>query len=86
MIYVSTCAPLNNTSNTCIPIDGIKGFDLVHLVGEERVQMFLPLESCDAMAHKGLHVLLDIRKQDINASQCSFCENVVSTQYSDLLV
>lgn len=69
---------LDNTRNTYVPIDAIKGFDLVLSVSEERVQMILPLRSCDAVAHIGLHILPDVRKEDIDTSQGSFCDNFFS--------
>jgi hypothetical protein len=63
---------LNNTRNTYVPIDAVQGFDLVLLVSEEGVQMILPLCSRDAVADIGLHIVLDIRKHDIDTSQGSF--------------
>jgi hypothetical protein len=63
---------LNNIRNTYVPIDAVQGFDLVLLVSEEGVQMILPLCSRDAMPDIGLHIVLDIRKHDIDTSQGSF--------------
>lgn len=42
--------------------------------------MFLPLPSCDAATKEFLHIGLDIRQEDVNPSQCSFCRNLVSTR------
>lgn len=47
--------------------------------------MIFPLCSCDAMAHIGPHIVLDIRKYVIDPSQCSFCHDflrVKATQYT----
>jgi len=69
-----------HTRNTYVPIDTVKRFDLVLLVSEKGVQVILPLCGCNAVAHIRLHIVLDIRKDDIDTSQGSFCDHLVSTQ------
>lgn len=63
-----------NIRVTHVPVDAIKRFNLVFLVSKKGIQVILPLGSRNAVTHIGLHIFLDIRKENINASQCSFCQ------------
>lgn len=48
--------------------------------------MIFPLRRGDAMAHKGLHIVLDIREDTIDTSQCPFCGSLSKRRHLIVLV
>lgn len=58
-------------TNTYIPVNAIEKLDFLISVGllEVFVQMILPLEGSDTLAHERVDIVIDVLQKDIQTTQ-----------------